>query len=103
MSYVLVSWEDNWADEMDVSGFKVFSKSEWNVLKTNINNIQSPMTFSIGTNEEIDYKNGSDLLKKFKVKDVSVIEYATLTKFFNVRGVIRYGENSVFDNVDYYF
>lgn len=32
MSKLLVKFDTNWADEMDISGYKVFTEIEWNEI-----------------------------------------------------------------------
>jgi hypothetical protein len=92
--YVLVKWADNWADEMDLEGFRVYAESEWKEFKTKLSAYKDGFTICVGTNEEIDYTNGKDLLKKMKVIKLSAEDYAVSERLFDG----AYGEQSAFDN-----
>lgn len=93
-NYVLVKWADNWADEMDLEGFRIFAESDWAEFKTKLSAYTDEFTICVGTNEDIDYSNGTDLLKKMKVHKLSESDYATISRIFGD----GYGEQSAFDN-----
>ena len=93
-NYVLVKWSDNWADEMDLNGFRIYTESEWKDFRTKLSAYKDGFTICVGTNEDIDYSNGKDLLKKMKVHKLSESDYATISRIF---GDV-YGEQSVFDD-----
>jgi len=68
---VLLEWDGNWADEMDVSGFAVMEKKDWNKYKKFLSNHDKEFTFYIGTNEEIEYENGKELLSEISVTPIT--------------------------------
>lgn len=82
MSKVLVKWSDNWADEMDIEGFVIMTDSEWKEYKQGIKEKIKPFSIGIGTNEEIDYDNGEDLLAKLTAKKLTSEEYKTISGIF---------------------
>jgi hypothetical protein len=82
---VLLQWDSNWADEMDISGFSIMGKSEWEDYKKMLKN-KGRFCICVGTNEEIDYHNGNELLKEISVKNISEDEVKTIQKFFGGEG-----------------
>lgn len=98
-THYLVKFQDNWADEMDIAGFYIYEKTTWDELKTNIENIKTKMVFSIGTNEEINYDSGEELLNSLEVIEITSRQYNTIVKLFPDA---YFGETSVFDNISYY-
>ena len=68
----LVRFTDNWADEMDVEGFKVLPNSafmQWARLVEDVSTaIDKGYEFEwfIGTNESIVYRTGRELKNCFK-------------------------------------
>jgi hypothetical protein len=51
MSWVLVVFRDNWADEMDLRGFRVFTVESWQAYQDGIPN--RGFSIGFGTNEDI--------------------------------------------------
>lgn len=82
MSNILVEWNSNWADEMDVEGWSVLSEEEVSDLKTNLNNREGNFSVYIGTNEDITYSCGKDMLDELTFKEISYDESNVLTKLF---------------------
>lgn len=83
---VLVSWSDNWADEIDCEGFVILDNEEWQENKKTIRKIEREFTLSVGSNEEIEYENGRDFLCNVSAKKVSPEEFAVIKKFFGESG-----------------
>lgn len=79
---VLLTWDSNWADEMDISGFAVVSESFWLNLKSDLENKTSSFYFYIGTNEELEYENGKELLSEIEVKYLTEDEAGVVKKLF---------------------
>jgi len=80
MDKVLVKWSSNWADEMDIEGVDIMRKTKWEALKKKILSKKNFCIY-IGTNEEIDYSSGEDLLSEIKVKRISPEEEKVVKKF----------------------
>lgn len=93
-NYVLVKWSDNWADEMDLDGFCIYTESAWKDFRTKLSAYKDEFSICVGTNEDIDYSNGKDLLKKMNVHKLSESDYATISRIFGD----GYGEQRAFDN-----
>jgi hypothetical protein len=75
---ILVKFDDNWADEMDVSGFKIFNNLDaWNKalseFKSEKEIEEDDQYFEIcfGTNEWIEYDSFGDFLKNFEIVEIS--------------------------------
>lgn len=85
-THVLVKWDSNWADEMDVEGFIIMERKAWNEFKANARKITHPFSICVGTNEEIDYETGKDLLDELTGKDITPEEKSTIKKFFGESG-----------------
>jgi hypothetical protein len=80
--YTLVTWSTNWADEMDIEGFKIFKKEDWDKYKAHVALIKHPFDICIGTNEEIDYLNGKQLLSDLTIQHITEAEFDVINKLF---------------------
>jgi hypothetical protein len=83
---VLLQWDSNWADEMDIYGFSVMDKQEWEEYAKYLLDRKEGFTFYIGSNEEIEYENGRELLDEITVTEISEREAATVDKLFGGEG-----------------
>lgn len=81
MSKVIITWDSNWADEMDISGFSIVSDQEAKDLKKKLNERKTSFTICVGTNEDIDYDNGSDLLSELSFKKISDEDAKIIRKY----------------------
>lgn len=84
MSKVLIKHKDNWADEIDLEGFSIMESDAWNKRKEDISNMTKPFTVYVGTNEEIDYKNGNAFLRTLTVKEITDTEFNFLKTNFGI-------------------
>lgn len=83
--FFLVKYSDNWSDEMDVEGFRVFTEIEKNeyfkafekIFKYNIKEYGS-FEYGVGTNQQIEYKHFKNFERAFSVKEISKNEYIVL-------------------------
>lgn len=82
MAKVLVTWKDNWADEMDVEGFKIYDEADWKSYEAEMKAVEKKFDICIGSNEEIEFDCGQDLLNTLTVKKISDDEAKTVTKLF---------------------
>lgn len=73
-SWLLVKYSDNWADEMDVEGCRVYRKSEWDIFckaaKMEFKENGS-YVYYVGTNEDIEYRSYEDFMSQFEVKSIT--------------------------------
>jgi hypothetical protein len=78
----LVKYDGNWADEMDISGFRVFTNEAWNEYLEAWGKEEYPYSFYVGTNEEVEIYDFEELVRDFTVKDITDKEAAVIVKFF---------------------
>ena len=71
MSKVLVIFKDDWADEMDIEGFDILTKEEWEYKKLEIEHTVFPQDVGFGTNECNNYDSAQDFLSMFKAVPIS--------------------------------
>ena len=83
----LLILNDNWADEIDCEGFMVVTEEEYKKWSDWLDK-KKTFWFSIGTNEDLEYKDKADLLSKITVKDISddeaIFLTGTLGKWFGI-------------------
>jgi hypothetical protein len=78
--YVLVTWETNWADEMDIEGFEIVEKSHYdNWVEKAISHTDS-FEICIGTNEVVYYENGQELVDDLTEIPITDEEATTIKK-----------------------
>jgi hypothetical protein len=80
MKQYLVTWDANFADEMDISGFVIMIEDEWNEFKDALSKRKKEFSLSIGTNEDIEYENGEELLDELTPYEITEAEVSFLTK-----------------------
>lgn len=78
-TYVLVSYNDNYADEFDIEGFRVFWFRDWDEF---VARLPEEFTMGIGTNEQIEYDSKETLMKCFSVKKINSDHAAVLAEHF---------------------
>ena len=54
--FYFVHFDDNYADEFDLSGFRVFTDPEYMEFMNNLEKIKFPFECYFGTNESVSYK-----------------------------------------------
>lgn len=94
-TYYLVKFEDNWADEMNIYGFKLFKNDEFEILQKKISSITGSIVIGFGTNQDNEYDDYNDLLNCFEIIPISLEKYNLLMELFPYG---EFGETSVFDN-----
>lgn len=77
---VMLRWDSNWADEMDVAGFVIVNKIDSDSWQNHIESVKGRFDICIGTNEEIDYRNGKELLSEVHAIEISDVEYQTFIR-----------------------
>jgi hypothetical protein len=80
---VLVMFNGNWADEMDINGFDLYDEAEWRRVKKIINGYEDDFTLSVGSNEDMEFNTGEDFLNSITVKKLSAAEAKTIDKLFD--------------------
>jgi hypothetical protein len=85
MSFVLVKWSDNWADEMDLESFTVMTKAHWLTYEKELSEAAIwPHSINVGTNEDIKYKNWDGYRKSLSIRGVSNDEFEVLNSLFGL-------------------
>ena len=57
---LIVTCSTNWADEMDIIGQSIFTKEDWKEFEQKLKEHTDEIEFYVGTNEEIQFRNGQD-------------------------------------------
>jgi len=91
---LLVKYDSNWADEMDIEGFKVFTDEQWEDHQKAFQKRfkeDKVYTYYVGTNEEIEYSSFKEFMRDFKVSEITDEEAAVLEKLFDNLSTRGYG------------
>jgi hypothetical protein len=87
MNNILIKYHKNWADELDVEGFMLWTEEKWNEHLSKVKEYfeKSPHTVEMyfGTNEAIEYDNFEEYKRSFEVKKITPEEAKTLKKLFD--------------------
>ena len=84
----LIKFKDNWADEMDLDGFRVCSDEETNKIKDAMDKLEFPLEIYFGTNEAVDYHSKESLMNSFTI---TRIEHSTASLLISYLGK-EYGD-----------
>ena len=103
--HYLVKFEENWADEMDVSAFAVFSAKDYRNWRSVMDRVEKAMeqavlTYSFGTNEEQDYEDFREFDGCFTVKPITQNQANTIREAFEID--TNYGDFPGLDALNYY-
>lgn len=85
---LLIEWETNWADEMDIQGFCLIETESIKKIKNQIKEHpynKHNMEICIGTNEEIYYDHVSEFISDLKFTHLTDNEYEVINKLFGER------------------
>lgn len=82
--YVLVQTHDNWADEMDIYGYRIISRAAYAQrlieLQEEFEEADGTYMWYIGTNEEIEYSNFDNFLETLTVTELTKKEAQNLVQ-----------------------
>jgi len=100
MSKVLVIFDDNWADEMDITGFDILTEEQWEYKKLELEHTTFPQDVGFGTNESNIYEDANEFLGNFKTFPISEKEEEVIRKFFGMYhfGTIPFIEGGASDS-----
>ena len=80
---LLVKFKDNWSDEFDVEGFKLFTGLEWKEFKEKIESESHfPAKGFFGTNDFLEFVDAKDYFEHFEITEISDYYYQILQNFF---------------------
>jgi hypothetical protein len=83
MKHYLLRYDDNWADEFDVEGFRIYDQEEYDDFKKRVKAAEYPQQMYFGTNEGIDVDSAKDYLDRIDVTEITEAEAKVLNKFFD--------------------
>jgi hypothetical protein len=92
---LLLTASVNYADEFDMSEFMVDTVEEWLKTVEFLEKYTEEIEFYFGTNEELYFRNGKDLLSKINVRVISEEESNVLNKLFYG----SFGEAGIFEHI----
>ena len=82
MSRFLVTFTDNYGDQLDIHGFKVMTEKEVSKFEELALSINWEFSYPL-IDGSLVYLNGDDLLSRFEFKEISKSEYDLLSKMFD--------------------
>ena len=78
---VLVAFDTNWADEMDIEGFRVMTVAEW-INLYNAFDIDQAHEIYFGTNESNTYSEAREVLDEFSVYELTPEQASVMNTIF---------------------
>ena len=94
---VLLKWSTNWADEMDIEGYILTTKDKSDDWKKKLKEVDYSFSLQIGTNEDIEYSSGEDLISEVTTKTLADEEFAVIKKYLGLQG----GHTEFWDGLEY--
>lgn len=82
MAKILVKFQANWADEMDLEGYRIFTEHEWEEQRAACMAHKGSIEVYFGTNEWNNYDNGEHLLGEYTIKSITDEEADMIDKLF---------------------
>lgn len=80
---VLVKFDDNWGDEMDIEGHFVLPEEAFTKYKVEAKayfEINDELLYPVGSNEDIEYMSYDELMDRYMVVSITQEEYNVLVK-----------------------
>ena len=96
MTYTVLKFEDNYADEFDVEGFVVVKSEFAEKWKELVGSFEDSFSFGFGSNEANDYDNGADFVSNITSVVITKEEAIVLANIFKNKGeycnvITKYG------------
>jgi hypothetical protein len=82
MKNILVKFSDNWADEMEIVGYKIFKEDDWYKFKEQLINYKESWEHYVGTNEYLMFASGQDFLDR--CEDDQEVTDEFLKEYYNL-------------------
>jgi len=85
MSKMLIRFEGNWADEMELFGFEIMEEEVWRAHLKRVRKFLEdggPYEKCVGSNENIEYTNYDEYVSHFTGSRLTDMESQTIEKFF---------------------
>ena len=97
---LFIQFNDNWADEMDITGGRIMTEQEYEeyiAAAKKAFEVKDYIDFWFGTNEFIDYRNFTDFINTLTINSITKKEEDVLKQF----GLENYGFfPDIFDEYD---
>lgn len=80
---LLIKFESNWADEMDIEGYYVTTVELYNKYIEEFKKYfeeEDSLSYCVGTNEEIEFDSLDELLECYDTKSITISDYEVLEK-----------------------
>ena len=101
----LVIFDGNYADEFDVSGFDIKSGSTLSKIFDNLENYDDRISIYFGTNEDLEFESGQELLDSLTITELSDSDKEVLKRLFGgafgITNVLSRIEEDFDDDDDY--
>jgi hypothetical protein len=81
--FYLVKSDFNWADEMDLEGFAIVTEKEKLEFEELARKVTEEIEFYVGSNEEVRFDNGEDLLDHMTFTEISAEVSNTICEAFD--------------------
>jgi hypothetical protein len=94
--YLLVTASANYADEFDLSEWRTMTAVDFKEIVKGLKAHKDEISWYFGSNEELTFEDGKDLLSCFSFRKISEVEFNTLDNLF---GGGFDGGGSIFDHV----
>lgn len=105
MTFVLVKFEADWADELDVAGLVILTKAMWESYTNRVKNY-TDFEFNIGSNQFIDFKDANTFLSHFNVTNINEADVAMFVKHFgesyDSRCLVTFGHVSLITSDEFF-
>lgn len=91
MNYYMLTWQANWADEMNVNGFIILNEKEYEKFIENskkASKSRNSFEIGVGSNEDIYYENIDELFDSIFIEKITEEEY----EVFKNHDLISFGE-----------
>jgi hypothetical protein len=82
--YLLIKYDDNWADEFNISGFFVTTSVEWEKYINEVSQASYPQNVYFGTNEFVEFQTFEDFYNRLTIKPISEEEFIILSNLFAI-------------------
>jgi hypothetical protein len=86
MKHYLVTWQDNWADEMDLEGFAIMTQDGWDKYEEVYTNALKlgTVTLGFGTNESNEYDEEAHFFSCLHKQEITPQDVDRLSGFFGL-------------------
>jgi hypothetical protein len=68
---VLLKFQFSWAGEIDIYGLMVVSENYWQMRRAEILGFKSPIYLCVGTNEDLQFESGAEVIEAIAVSELS--------------------------------